>query len=477
MDRVMRVIISRQASDPQRIMGNTTRILWQNTSGAYVAGLDELFPIDTVACLDDGTDHDLIAAERDIRFCSLEPRTRERSRAHDPAIEDIVPGLEGSLRQILDRHPRSSWVIACPRPCRTLEAFVSAGGYRSALHPAEIGIWLYHKARLFQALDELGLPRLPGRWMSLSGRSYPELAAEMTSRFVVQLPVGWSGSGTTIVATESDYTTAGARVGSELVWVAPYAGSTSVNINALALPGGAVAGCPSVQLAGQAQLCSKPGTYCGNDFDAAHELPAETLTDITAQTEAIGRWLSGLDFHGLYGLDFVLDADTGKAFAVDLNPRSQGSTAISTQAEQAAGRRSLAAAELAWKLGELSEAEILAGSDTFRDGLPCSQMVLHSLLTEPARVCGHVAPGIYRLDSELTFLRPATRLESCQRGDELLITGGIVRPGTTIHPGANIARIFQRNTCTEAGTPRLTASSARAVEQLYALFDLRSTQD
>src|SRR5262245_10644544 len=100
-------------------------ILWLNTSGAYVAGLHRCFPIDTIACLDDGEDLDLLAADGALTFLRVEAASACRSLLTDRAIEDVLPLLEREIQSRLEERPRDSWLVVCPRPCRTLERFVA----------------------------------------------------------------------------------------------------------------------------------------------------------------------------------------------------------------------------------------------------------------------------------------------------------------------------------------------------------------
>src|SRR5262245_4153984 len=95
------------------------RLLWVNTSGAYVNGMHRCFPIEAVACLDDGVDFDLLATGGRLSFLSAEVSSGRRVSVSDRAIEDICSavGIESKLKE----HSPYSWVVVCPRPCRSLQ--------------------------------------------------------------------------------------------------------------------------------------------------------------------------------------------------------------------------------------------------------------------------------------------------------------------------------------------------------------------
>ena len=133
------------------------RILWQNLSGSCVIGLDRLCPIHTVACLDDGPEFEQVRQRSGTQFFSRERTTRQRVRTPDPSTEEIIPSLQPEIERVLAELPKSSWLLVCPRACRTLEIFAHEMGYRNTSPAADLCHWLNHKANFFKGLDQLGL--------------------------------------------------------------------------------------------------------------------------------------------------------------------------------------------------------------------------------------------------------------------------------------------------------------------------------
>ncbi len=328
-----------------------TRILWQNRSGFYCVGLDAFCPIAMVASLDFGREYSLIEKRTGIRMLGLENLGRKRGKPNEQALEGIVSALRPSIVDALSVHSAGPWAFVCPLPCRNLPSLALELGCKSACHPADLCDWLNDKRNFFGGLETLGLPRLPGQWMSLSNLRYDELRACIGAQSVAQTVTGSSGSGTVFIRSEQDLVEAGRVVGDDPVWVAPEVQGPSINLNAIVLDRSVVVGCPNIQLVGLEMLGSKPGMYCGNDYTSAAALDSSILAAVGEQTRRIGAWLSTVGYRGLFGLDFMVDPASTRPYAVDLNPRWQGSTAVSTQAEARSGRLPLAAAEIAWKLG------------------------------------------------------------------------------------------------------------------------------
>jgi len=366
-------------------------------------------------------------------------------------------------------------IFAAASPSQSLTDFASETRYRLIPNPPELSRWLNNKVNFLAALTELGLPRISGRWVHLNQIRYSELAADLGSRFVLQLARGTSGSGTAFVATEPDYVDAGRRFGDAWVHAALDLGDLSVNINALALTAGVVVSCPSVQLAGLSMLRSERGMYCGNDFIAARDLPRPIVQDLIEQTVKIGAWIASLGFRGLFGLDFVLDCTNSKAYAVDLNPRWQGSTTPLSLAEAKAGRLPLAVADVALRMGLLGETEVLRKQDEFVQSVDVSHCSLRSDASGWQEVTNQLRPGVYSEDVNLK--RSGLRLSDVQAPNELLVTGGVPRLGAKMGPKAHVLRVTTERQVMDVGRLRPLPWSEAAARLLYEALDLRPTRD
>ena len=456
-------------------MCSNPRILWLNLSGSFVTGLDLECPIDAVACLDDGQDFDLIQHRSDVVFLSKERQSRRRVVAHDEATDSVLTSLGGAIQKTLDSGPRASWLLGCPRPSPALENFSCETGYAVVSPSAKLCRWLNHKANFFAGRREMGLPAPRGRWLAPSSIAYRELRNEFGTLFVLQAPRGTTGSGTAIIGSAEDLAEARGRLPvDEEIWCSPYLGHLSLNINALATPAETVVSYPSVQLEGPLFQSIHRGMYCGNDFSATQALEKTLVEDACEQTRVLGFWLASLGYRGLFGVDYVADEATGRLVAIDLNPRWQGSTLLETMASRLDERLPLAAADLLHGAGLLSDKEIRDRSDAFRLPLSGSQLVLYGLHREPLCVAQEVRAGIYRQGESLTFERDALELTDCGDEGELLLGSAVVRPGTTIEPGARPARLFSRRASIDATAGTALQWVAPAVGGVLKLFGLPS---
>jgi hypothetical protein len=374
---------------------------------------------------------------------------------------------ENAILRVLGRLPKDKFAIACPVPSRLMDEYVQETGIRAACPPFRVATWLAEKRNWLSCLAKLGLPCLPSRWMYLSQATFTEIRSEMGERFVAQLSLGVSGSGTAIIGSQADYEQAAARFGNQPVRIAPFVEGPSLVVSGLVLKSGTVVGYPGVQIVGREECGAPPASYCGNDFNVTSQLPAALLRDVQEQCRRIGEWMRSLGFHGTFGIDFVVSADKQTAYATDLNPRWLGSTAFATQAEQLAGRTPLAALDLAAQLGVISETEALRLGEQCGEPLHGSQLVLYAKGPDWSEVKATIPPGIWEYrDGDTRFVRDGVRLSDCASEQEYLVTGGVPRLGLRIETGSHLLRIYSRQAVLSDGGDLLPWARA-ACQSVY----------
>lgn len=446
------------------------RILWQLFFGAYCVGLDQLLPIRWVNCLDEGSDFDLIARDCDVQFLTVEQPRQRRHNWIGSGIDVAFESSREAIKDILARHSKNEWQVTSSPACEPLESFCRGNGYRYVGVTSRTALEFAPKQRLHEALVETGLPRKEGLWLYPGARTLSELQAEFGSRFVLQAAVGAAGSGTFLVGNGEELSVAASRLGNVQVYATPHLGDVSLKINAAVMGGMAVAGYPNVQLSGVSQLATPWGGYCGNDYSATGRLDKAVIRDVQSQTERIGQWLASRGFEGLYGLDFVISEQDGRAYAVDLNPRWQGSTGLSLQLEIAAGRLPLAAVEFGYRSGLLDGRTVKSHQEEFARPLEGAQMCLRAPGSAAHVVPKSVRAGVYRSGTPAVFSASTIRFPGNIRDDDWLMMGGVPREGTTIDPGAWLVRLYTRGAVVGSTSFELNSRATAIANAAYRLF-------
>jgi hypothetical protein len=91
----------------------------------------------------------------------------------------------------------------------------------------------------------------------------------------------------------------------------------------------------SMQLVGIPSCTHEELGYCGNDFGAVSTLRRADLQAVEEVVTRVGRWLCSTGYVGAFGVDLLLHEDA--ALFVELNPRFQGSSRMSSAIAQEHG--------------------------------------------------------------------------------------------------------------------------------------------
>ncbi len=445
------------------------RVLWLAFFGSSCLGLDQLVPIEAVACLDAGVDYEQYTAQTGTRFLSAERLGVQRHDwlgcSADAGFEQRAP----ALRQLLTS-PGKPWLVLSGHASPAVEILCAELGCAWAGPSATTTQQLEHKAALDRALRAARLPRIPRRWLSLADTSWPQLSSELGAPCVLQTACSSAGRGTRLLRSAEDFAHAQRSLANEQVSAAPLIGRLALNINAAVVAGQPLVGFPNLQLVGESALACPWGGYAGNDFSAAAQLDAGLLHELQEQTARLGSQLASEGFDGLFGLDFVIAEADGRPYAIDLNPRWQGSTALACQAELWAGRTPLAAIVLAWQAGRLAASEVFRLAGGSRQALHGAQMQLRVPDAPTVPAAKAVEPGLYRFGPQARLLGKAARLGQLA-SDQWLLQKGIPRAGTTLVPGAWLARLSRSSAVVDA-QGQLLADARQAASEVYRLFGL-----
>jgi hypothetical protein len=94
---------------------------------------------------------------------------------------------------------------------------------------------------------------------------------------------------------------------------------------------GTLVGPLMAELTGFRALTPYQGGWCGNEL-ASELLGSDLRRRAQQQAVALGQQLRRLGYRGYFGLDYLLDQDTGDLYLGELNPRITGATSLTSQA-------------------------------------------------------------------------------------------------------------------------------------------------
>jgi hypothetical protein len=217
------------------------------------------------------------------------------------------------------------------------EALAHALGLSVAHPPAKLRQHLDNKITTTRLATRAGISSVPNVLAPVdSYGTLREVARELGPDLVVQLPYGDSGATTFFISCETDYRLYADQIAVEPeVKVMKRICCRQTTIEGCATRHGTLAGPLITEMVGFPELTPFPGGWCGNEIFAAD---ASTLIspDVRRQAQraviAMGDQLRREGYWGCFGIDFLLDQDSGTLYFGEMNPRITGATPLTNHA-------------------------------------------------------------------------------------------------------------------------------------------------
>jgi len=217
------------------------------------------------------------------------------------------------------------------------EALACKLGLTVAFPPARLRQHLDNKLTTTHLANRAGIPSVPNMLARVDSYAALRRAAHaLGPDLVVQLPYGDSGTTTFFISSEADFQSyAGQIVEQPAVKIMKRIRCRQATIEGCVTRYGTLVGPLMTELIGFAELTPYVGGWCGNEvFGAARS--AAFSPDIRQQAQqatiAIGEQIRQEGYWGSFGLDFLIDQDTGALYLGELNPRITGVTPLTSQA-------------------------------------------------------------------------------------------------------------------------------------------------
>lgn len=152
--------------------------------------------------------------------------------------------------------------------------------------------------------------------------------AGLGADLVVQTPYGNSGQTTYFMSSAADYARVAAEVSGSELKVMRRINHRAIAVDAMLTRGGTVVGPFLTEVTGHPELTRYRGGWAGNELTAA-ALDDTARGEATELVQRLGARLGAEGYRGAFGVDLLLDTDTGAVYLGELNPRLSGALSLS----------------------------------------------------------------------------------------------------------------------------------------------------
>ncbi len=353
-----------------------------------------------------------------------------------------------------------------------IEKLCRENGWRPLAAPSRLGRYFENKLRFQEVLSKLGLPPPPGEEVTLTADLYPTLRRKYGPILVVQFAKGFGGNRTFPIEDQEHFATLAADNPQKKARVARYVDGLTLTINACVTGQGIVIGDLFYQITGLPQCTTYRLGSCGNDW--LYPPLSETIRRrVFEYTRLIGEHMKERGYRGVFGLDFVAQADSHQVFVIENNARLVASIPLFTKLQIEGGEIPLLALHLLEFLDVDYEIDVEQVNEDVQRRKGGAQLILHNLEEVTCRVKGYLQPGVYLWaegEGRLIFRRPGYSIEDCREQDEFLVLA--VDEGRAINPNIECARIQARHTMLKPDY-QPTAKALNVAREVYRHLNLK----
>jgi hypothetical protein len=359
------------------------------------------------------------------------------------------------------------------------EALAHGLGLKVAHPPAKLRQYLDSKIATTRLAARAGIASVPNVLAPVhSYRALREVAVGLGPDLVVQLPYGDSGTTTFFIASEDDYRPHADRIAAHPeVKVMKRIRCRQTTIEGCVTRRGTLAGPLLTEMVGFPELTPFAGGWCGNEVFASEAsilFSPGVRRQASRAVVAMGEQLRQEGYWGCFGLDFLLDQDSGTLYLGEMNPRITGATPLTNQAALDRHQPPLLLFHLLEYFGVDFSFDCEQFNQLWIEPGPAagwSQLIIDHIRSEPATMTGVPSSGVWRMqpDGELRFSRTAFQTQAPADESEAFFMRTIDR-GFTTFQGASIGRLTVRGRLMDDGY-RLTARATAWIRGFRQMFD------
>ncbi len=408
-------------------------------------GLEDIVPHYRIVCLRYSLDTPRI--EKDVDVYSLE---RGRPIRH-------LKCRRNSTSVLLNRRTQKYLNKLKPKPAlifykttRKIQKACRENGWLMVGNSPKFGKESIENKVFFRnVLESSGIDPIPGETNNLAKLEFSVLNKKYGPRFVIQLPDRGGGKGTFFINKKEDFDNfvnhdrvKEYKKPPDIV-ITKFIVGPSPSLTACVTREGILATNLQHQLLDIPELWNLKkgsGLFSGHDWTQSNFSPrVEKQAQNFAQK--IGNHLHQIGYKGIFGLDLLLERDTGKLYIVECNPRLLGSFPCLPMIQVANNEPPLLAFHTLEFLGAQYHLDLKSVNREIQRSKTGSQMILHNLLYKFAETKKQIPAGIYRYkNGKFSYQREGYHFRHLKNQDEFFIADGVPLKRSRLTPNQRLFR-------------------------------------
>lgn len=401
-------------------------------------GLEKLLPNYHVVCLDEHPLVDYLRKGGVSVFC-LERELKQKNslRRNSGVVLDHPLTLDFIQKKSRDEKPN----ILFFKPQKKIELTAQKFGFNlvgnnfSVSHLFEDKTLFYRKC--FE--ENISVPR--GEIIKLGEANFEVLKKKYETPLVVQFGRGWAGNTTSFIKTQEELEFLKSKYAAFFVKINQYIDGITVLNNAVILGDDVLVSSPAIQIQPEGEISSLPGATGGRQWPA--EISKEQEDKIFDITTRVGLLMGKSGFKGFFGLDFLIEKNSGEVYLSENNARLTASASFYTQLEIKNGVFPL----LGYHLCSFVQNQDLGKASYQFSTVSGSEVVGRNTQSCPVRITEEVMPGIY--NNKLDLIKKTYSLNTENKDLFWLTTAAL---GRVVNPEIELLKMnFSQRICDSEG--------------------------
>lgn len=414
-------------------------------------GLEDIFPYKIISF----DDHPIRQLIKTNTF-SLLDSTTEAPKRRSTSVLLKHPQTQKFINSFNQYQPN----ILTYKPSPSLEKICEKNNWKLLANRSQINREFEHKIKFAQHLEKLQLPQPEYEIKKLNEIDYKYFEKKFGPEFFVQFPRGFAGSTTFLIKSQdeldkikADFLDYPTKISRKID--GPTYTLNGCIINQTVNQDNIIIQRPFYQITDIPELNSSPGGTCGNIYN--HDLRViKNLDQLYTDSIKFGQLLDKHNYRGIFGLDFVIDAQSGQHYFIECNPRLTASIPMITKLQIKNNEVPL----LALHIMEFLQLDYQLDNNAIKfiknNPTVGSQIIFRNTQSEPQSTPIVLESGIYTTNvtaalnrdtpdiydikditlshpDQLEYLRPGKDILDIKKEDEFLIlsepSGKIISPG------------------------------------------------